>query len=66
MRRVFVDAAYYIALLAQNDRLHAAALDAASLLAGVPLVTSEPVLVELLAHVSRLEQEGFVAMLRGA
>lgn len=54
MRQVFADALYYIALLVPRDRLNRAATTAGSRLADVRIITSEPVLVEVLAYVSGL------------
>lgn len=54
MRSVFVDAAFYIASLLPGDTLHQIALDQERTLSGVRLVTSDAVLVEVLAHVSGL------------
>jgi predicted nucleic acid-binding protein len=54
VRRVYVDAAYYIALLLENDDLHRAALRISADLLGTALITSDPILVEVLAHTSRL------------
>lgn len=54
MRTVYADALYYIALLVPRDQLHAASLAAGAELNEVRVVTSEPVLVEVLAHVSGL------------
>ena len=54
MRTVYADALYYIALLLRNDQMHDAALSIAGSLGGDLVVTSEPILVEVLAHVSGL------------
>lgn len=51
---VFVDSAQYVAFLQETDDLHQAAVDAAELLSDVPLITSEPVLVEVLNFFSGL------------
>ena len=51
---VFADAVYFIALLVPRDRLHTDAMRAGSSLHGVRLVTTDAVLVEVLAHVSGL------------
>ena len=48
MRSVFVDTAYWIALLNPRDALHARVKSVSSTLGGVRLVTSEMVLTELL------------------
>lgn len=58
MRTVYADALYYIALLVPRDQLHAASLAVGAELRNTRVVTCEPVLVEVLAHVSGL---GFVA-----
>jgi len=50
---VFVDSAQYIAFLNDADDLHEAAEEAAQLLADVPLVTTEAILVEVLNFLSR-------------
>ena len=54
MARVYADAAYYIGLLLSNDDLHGTAIDVATQYSSADLVTSDPVLVEVLAHVSGL------------
>ena len=54
MKRVFADTSYFAALLIPNDRRHRIALDWLSH-AGVPVVTTEYILIELgnlLAHAS--------------
>jgi predicted nucleic acid-binding protein len=52
--RLFGDAAFFVALLLPRDDLHTAAHDARRLTHPRDLVTSDPVLVEVLAHVSEL------------
>lgn len=54
MRRLYADAAYYIALLLRNDDLHRSAIAASAEFSTEHVVTSDPVLVEVLAHMSRL------------
>ena len=54
MRTVYADALYYIALLLPGDQLHAASLTIGAELSNSRVVTCEPVLVEVLAHVSGL------------
>ena len=56
MRRVYADAVYYIALLLRNDQLYRVALRASRevLRTQSQIITSDPILVEVLAHVSRL------------
>ena len=54
MRMVYADALYYIALLVPRDTLHRVAVTIGSRLTGTRVITSEPVLVEVLAHVSGL------------
>jgi predicted nucleic acid-binding protein len=53
MDAVFLDAAYPVALLLPNDELRALALTQRRATATVSKVTSDPVLVELLATASR-------------
>ena len=53
MTDVFVDAAYWIALLRSDDQLHGPALSARELLGDVTLVTTEEVLTEVLTGLSR-------------
>ncbi|MEX2245733.1 MAG: PIN domain-containing protein [Dehalococcoidia bacterium] len=53
MPPVFVDTACYIALLLQDDDAHSAAHEVLSLIPQSDQVTSKPVLVELLAYLSR-------------
>jgi len=50
---VFVDSAQYIAFVHERDGLHEAAVEAAELLANVPLVTTEAILVETLNFLSK-------------
>ena len=70
MRRVYVDTAYYIALLLRNDDLYRAAIGISADVLSAALITSDPVLVEVLAHMSRLgsrarsESVGFIDDLR--
>ena len=49
MRMVFADAQFFIALLHDKDQSHSVALTNSQALAGVPLVTTEEVLTEVLA-----------------
>jgi predicted nucleic acid-binding protein len=49
MRRVFADTYYWIALLNDRDQGQAAARTATQALQGIPLVTTEEVLTEVLA-----------------
>jgi predicted nucleic acid-binding protein len=49
MRRVFADAQYWVALLNDRDQGHAAARAATRALRGIPLVTTEDALSEVLA-----------------
>jgi uncharacterized protein len=49
MRRVFADAQYWVAILNDRDQSHAAARAATQALQGVPLVTTEEALTEVLA-----------------
>jgi predicted nucleic acid-binding protein len=49
-REVFADTAYWIALLDPDQDLHAAAAQASRTLGAALMVTTEPVLVELLNH----------------
>lgn len=50
---VFADAAFYVALLLPRDQHRSSAARAAQTLIDEPVVTSEPVLVEVLAAISR-------------
>lgn len=64
MRRVFVDAGYWIAITFRNDSLHQKARDAGDQLnqEGLyQLVTSEMVLSELLSHASNKGEEARIA-----
>ncbi|MDE3097217.1 MAG: type II toxin-antitoxin system VapC family toxin [Chloroflexota bacterium] len=54
MGRVFADAAYYTALLLPGDDLHSIALGTGRELRTTEIVTSDPVLVEVFAHMSGL------------
>ena len=54
MRRVFADAAHYIAILIPSDDLHDRALTVANGLGDAEIVTTDAVLVEVLAFVSEL------------
>jgi predicted nucleic acid-binding protein len=49
--RIFVDSAHYIAALLPKDRLHEAAIDTANALRGSDFVTSDAVMMEVLAYV---------------
>ncbi len=53
MKEVFADTTYLVALQVPRDRLHPAAMNAASLLSDTIVVTTELVLVEFLSHFSR-------------
>jgi predicted nucleic acid-binding protein len=52
MRRIFADAAYYVGLLLKHDDLHDAAAAKGVELAANPCVTTDAVLVEVLAFTS--------------
>ena len=52
-RPIFADAAYFIALLLEDDDLHARALARGIEFDGEPLLTTDAVLVEVFASVSR-------------
>jgi len=52
MRRVFADTQYWIARINPRDQWHQRAKTAGSALAQTPLVTSDEVLTEVLAHFS--------------
>jgi predicted nucleic acid-binding protein len=52
MRRVFADALYWVALAHRNDQWHRRAVLASQQLGTVPLVTTDEVLDEFLAHFS--------------
>lgn len=70
MQSIFVDALHYIAVLLPDDDLHDRALRTANALTGVTFVTSDPVLVEVLAYVcerghhARLQAVGLVELVR--
>ena len=49
MRRVFADAQYWVAILNDQDQSHASAKAVSRSLQGVPLITTEEVLTEVLA-----------------
>ena len=49
MRRVFADAQYWVAILNDQDQGHAAAQAISQALHGVPLITTEEALTEVLA-----------------
>ena len=53
MNEVFADAAYWIALLREEDQWHRLALEARERLGNVTLVTTEEILVEALTGLSR-------------
>jgi hypothetical protein len=55
---IFLDAAYLIALILPRDALHTRAVAIGHDFAHRELVTSENVLVEVLAHMSRLGTHG--------
>lgn len=50
MRRLFVDSVYWIALLYRRDRWHMRAVSLAQQLQGIPLVTTQEVLAEVLTY----------------
>jgi uncharacterized protein len=52
MRRVFADALYWVALAHRKDQWHRRAVLASQQLGAVPLVTTDEVLDEFLAHFS--------------
>jgi predicted nucleic acid-binding protein len=52
MRRVFADALYWVALAHRHDQWHSQAVAASQQLGAVPLVTTDEVLDEFLAHFS--------------
>jgi uncharacterized protein len=60
VRTVFVDTGYWEAVLNPNDQLHERARAASSALGKARLVTSEMVLSELLAALSRLPVRSYV------
>lgn len=70
MQNIFVDALHYIAVLLPDDDLHDRALRTANALTEVSFVTSDPVLVEVLAYVcergdhARLQAVRLVELLR--
>ena len=53
MNEVFADAAYWIALLRENDQWHQPALEARKRLGTVTLITTEEILIEALTSLSR-------------
>lgn len=53
MNRVFADAAYWIALLRENDQWHRPALEARERLGTVTLITTDEILTEALTSLSR-------------
>ena len=53
MRPVFADTVYWIATAMPNDQWHAVAMDARRRLGGVELVTTDEVLTEFLAALSK-------------
>ena len=60
MKTVFVDTGYWVALLNPQDDLHDRAIEASRALGKVRLVTTEMVLDELLAALSKVPVRGFV------
>ncbi len=50
MRRVFADAQYWVAILNDQDQSHAAAKAISLTLRGVTIVTTEEVIIEVLAY----------------
>ncbi len=48
MRRIFVDALYWIAIISRRDQWHQAAVDASRALINCRLVTTDEVLIEVL------------------
>jgi uncharacterized protein len=52
MRRVFADAHYWVAILNDQDQSHAAAQAISQALYGVPIITTEEALTEVLAFFS--------------
>ncbi|MGO9470727.1 MAG: type II toxin-antitoxin system VapC family toxin [Isosphaeraceae bacterium] len=52
MRQVFADAHYSVAILNDQDQSHTAALEISTALHGVPIITTEEVIAELLAFFS--------------
>ena len=64
MRRVFADAQYWVAILNSQDQEHTAARAATKALQGVPLITTEEALDEVLAFFC--EQGPFLRQLASA
>lgn len=56
MRRVFADAHYWVAILNDQDQSHTAAQAAGQALQGVPIITTEEALTEMLAFFSERGQ----------
>jgi predicted nucleic acid-binding protein len=56
MRQVFADAHYWVAILNDQDQSHTAAESISTALHGVPVVTTEEVLTEVLAFFSERGQ----------
>jgi len=56
MRRVFADAHYWVAILNDQDQSHTAAQAAGQALPGVPIITTEEALTEMLAFFSERGQ----------
>jgi predicted nucleic acid-binding protein len=56
MRRVFADAHYWVAIINDQDQSHAAATAISRTLQGVPIITTEVVLTEVLAFFSERGQ----------
>jgi predicted nucleic acid-binding protein len=50
MRRVFADTVYWIAVTSPHDQWHGLALAVSQTLKGIPIVTTDEVLSEFLAH----------------
>ena len=63
MAAVFVDTSHHIAILIRSDHLHQQALEASRRVASAQFVTTQPVLVELLAYVSSRGSSGRTAAL---
>lgn len=57
MRRIFVDSSFLIALFDDRDQWHSAAAERYASLRGVQLVTTDGVITEFLAHISRRRNE---------
>ena len=53
MPRIYADTAYFVALLVHDDDLHEAAVRVSRALTSRLFLTSDPVLVEVLAYVAR-------------